>query len=61
VSGARYGYRFGRFGTAVVILTMPLTLPAFALAAALVEAWNVVADTLCTVPGAARFVVKGRP
>jgi hypothetical protein len=54
---ARYGFRFGRFGTAMVLITMPLTLPASMLAAALVEAFNVAHDTLATVPFAVRYVL----
>lgn len=54
---SRYGLRFGRFGTAVVLATMPVTLPAFMLAGALLEAWNIAHDTFATVPFAVRYVL----
>jgi hypothetical protein len=58
---ARYGFRFGRLGTAVVLITMPITLPAFALAAGLVEAWAVIEETIATLPAAVLYAVRGRP
>jgi hypothetical protein len=58
---APYGFRFYRFGTAMVLLTMPVTLPVFMLAGALLEAFNIAVDTLRNVPFAVRYVVRGRP
>jgi hypothetical protein len=56
-----YGFRFGRFGTAMVLLTLPLTLPVFAIGGAALEAWEICRDTFGTLPSAARFVWRGFP
>lgn len=61
MTAPHYGFRFGRIGTAVVLATMPLTLPTFMLGAALVEAFEVCRDTFGTIPGAARYVLRGHP